>query len=322
MATERKHLEVFVGLFILIGFSVIAVMVVTFGRVGQSFNRYYQVTVEFPNAGGLVKDSDVLLAGARIGFVAEAPALVGHKYAVAVKLNVREDVKIPHKSSFLVGSSGLMGDRFVDVVPPQTEFDPQDVMQPDEYIQGSRTAGLDDLTAKGGVVMDQLIAELEEIKKMTSALNDKVLAQQNLKNLEETFANLKTTTANFGESSKKLDPILTDAKVAVETAKQTMKTTDAAAADLRKAIAEFEKTAQTATKTIESAGGLIDSGKALMKKASDGQGALGTLISDKQTAENLRVFLANLRRSGPIFYKDRPQPPPQQQQPSDRAPRR
>ncbi len=95
MSTERKNVEVFVGLFLLIGFSFIAVMVVTFGRVGQSFRSFYEITVQFPNASGLVKDSDVLLSGARIGHVAEPPRLVGKSYAVAVKLSIREDIKIP-----------------------------------------------------------------------------------------------------------------------------------------------------------------------------------------------------------------------------------
>ncbi len=309
MATGRKNVEVYVGLFVLIGFCFIAAMVVTFGKMGQTFSKFYSITVEFPNAGGLVKDSDVLLSGTRIGYVADVPSLTGHSYAARAKLNIRDDVKIPRKSTFLVGSSGLMGDRFVDVIPQQ-DFDPADIAQPGELIQGMRASGLDDLTSKGAVVMDQLIAELEEIKKMTAALNGNLLGPKNLKNLEETFANLKTTSANFSEGSQKLTPLLGHAQEVVDSAKGTMKTVDGAAGDLRGAIAEFKKTAETATKTIESAKGLVDSGKGLVKKASDGGGPLGTLISDRQAAEDLRVFLANLRRSGPIFYKNRPVPTP------------
>ena len=308
MSTERKNVELLVGLFLLIGFSFVAVMVVTFGRVGQSFHSFYDITVKFPNASGLVKDSDVLLSGARIGHVAEAPRLVGRSYAVAVKLNIRDDIKIPIKSSFVVGSSGLLGDRFVDVVPQQ-DFDPNEVAQPGAIIEGTRAAGMDDLTQKGGVVMDQLIAELEEIKKLTASINDRLLSETNLKNLDETFSNLRTTTANFTESSKKLEGILVNAQEAVDSAKGTMKTADGAAGDLRKAITDFRKTAEAATATIDSARGLVDSGKVLIKNATTGDGALGTLISDRETAENLRIFLANLRRSGVLFYKNRPVSP-------------
>lgn len=309
MAAERKNVEIFVGLFILIGFSFIAVMAVMFGRVGQGVRDFYQINVEFPNASGIIKDSNVLLAGAIIGHVAEQPVLVGKSYAVRLKLNIRGDIKIPKKSTFTVGSSGLLGDKFVDVVP-QKDFDPNDVIGAGETVAGTRLSGFEELTQKGGQVMDQLVVELEEIKKITTSVNDGLLHEKNLKNLEETFANLKATTASITESARKIDPILANANSAAESAKATMKGADTTVAELREAIADFRKTADAATKTIESAKGLVDAGKVLMKKAADGDGALGTLISDRQTAENLRIFIANLRRSGPLFYKDRPIEPP------------
>ena len=77
MASERKGVEILVGLFLLVGLSVIAVMVITIGKAGKSLGKYYTITVEFPNASGLVRDADVLLAGALIGHVSEPPKLIG-----------------------------------------------------------------------------------------------------------------------------------------------------------------------------------------------------------------------------------------------------
>ena len=310
MASEKKNVEVFVGLFLLIGFLVIGAMVVTIGRVGQSLRKYYSINVEFPNAGGLVKGSDVLLAGARIGHVAEPPRLTGKSYTVTVQLNIRDDVKIPRKSTFLVGSTGLLGDRFVDVIPEEN-FDPNDVRNPGETITGTRATGLDDLTLKGGVVMDQLSAELEAIKKMTASINEQLLAEKNLKNLEQTFENLRILTNNFTESSKKLDAVLDSAQGAVDSAKGTIKTADGAASELRNAIADFRKVAVGASKTIDSAKAFADSGQSLLKQAREGNGARGTLISDRETAENLKALIINLRSSGVLFYKNRPLPQPE-----------
>ncbi len=307
MSTEKKNVEVFVGLFLLMGFSAIAIMVVVFGRVGQSLQKTYPITVIFPNASGLVKGSDVLLAGAQIGTVTEAPQLAGSSYAVKVRLNIREEVKIPRMSTFLVGSSGLMGDRYVDVIP-QPNFNPDDVTRPNEIIQGTRASGLDDLTASGDVVMKQLNTTVLEIQKMAVNLNEKLFEEKNLANLQETLANLKATSASFSEGSKQLAPIMASAQAAVDSAKGTMKTTDAAAADLRLAIADVRKAAESVNTTVDSAKGLIETGKALVKKAGDGNGPIGTLLSDKAASENLKSFLYNLRRSGPLFYKDRPVP--------------
>ena len=304
MSTERKGLEIYVGLFLFIGLATIAVMVIVFGRVGEGFAKTYPLTVEFPNASGLVKDSDVLLSGARIGKVITTPKLIGSLYAVEVTLKIREEVQIPRTAQFVVGSSGLLGDRYVDVIPPAT-FGPDDMAKPEEKIKGTRVAGLDDLTQKGGVVMDQLIKELDDIQKITVQLHSGLLSEQNMKNLTETFANLKTTSTNLNESMKKLDPIMAKADAAVDSAKGTMKTAEGAAAEFKKTVEEFRKVAGSAGKTMDSAKALVDSGKSLIDKANNGQGALGLLLSDRQTAENLRALIANSRRSGFIFYKDK-----------------
>lgn len=310
MSTERKGLEMYVGVFLFVGLATIAVMVVVFGRVGEGFQKTYPIVVEFPNASGLIKDSYVLMSGAHIGKVATTPKLTGSMFAVEVTLNIRENVKLPKKSRFLVGSSGLLGDRFVDVFPPDA-FDPEDVVQPGERIQGTRATGLDDLTQKGGVVMDQLTKELEDIQKITVQLHGELLSEQNMKNLADTLGNLKTTSVNLSESMKKLDPIMAKADSAVDSAKGTMKTAEEAAAEFKKTVSEFQKVAANAGKTMDSAKGLVDSGKTLLDKANRGDGALGMLLSDRETAENLRALIANMRRSGVVFYKDRePKPAP------------
>ncbi len=310
MSTERKGLEIYVGLFLFIGLATVAVMVIVFGRVGEGIQKTYPILVEFPNASGLVKDSEVLLAGAKIGKVATTPKLIGSLYAVQVTLKIREEVQIPRGAQLIVGSSGLLGDRFVDVLPP-ANFDPKDMIEPGGKIVGTRVAGLDDLTQKGGVVMDQLNKELEEIRQITVQLRSGLLSEQNMKNLTEAFANLKTTSANLSESTKKLDPIFAKADTAMDSAKATMKTAEDAAAEFKKTAEEFRKVAGNAGKTMDSAKALVESGKSLIDKANHGNGALGMLLSDRETSENLRALIANLRRSGVLFYKDRePKPEP------------
>ena len=74
-AQSEKTLELKVGAFVIVGLAVLAILVVQFGRVGEGFKTYYGLTVKFPDASGLLKGSDVLLAGAKIGRVSEGPRL-------------------------------------------------------------------------------------------------------------------------------------------------------------------------------------------------------------------------------------------------------
>lgn len=297
MTRQEKGIEIKVGLFVFVGLLFIAGMVLKFGSVGQSFKKYYSLRVEFPNADGLIKGADVLLAGAKVGFVAEKPAISSNVSSVVIALNIEEGVRIPRATKFKISMSGLLGDRYVEVVPNEgftpATFDPNDPAQSwraGELIQGTREGGLEALTKKGEATMDDLRGQLAELKELTARLRTGVLSESNLKNLDATFTNLKDSSANFVEASKNVNTVVQNAQGAVDSAKQTMSTTDAAAADLRVAIADARK--------------LIESTNTVIKRANTGQGLLPTLLSNPKIAEDFSALLGNLRRHGVLFYRD------------------
>ena len=160
-----------------------------FGRLGEGFKTYYGITVRFPDASGLLKGSDVLLAGAKIGPVSggAAPGLgrAGRRCAVAIY----DYVKIPVDSSITVGSSGLLGDRFVAVFPPAAK--PTAYIAKGARIEGTREKGLDDITKEGGALMQGSCADGGEDRHATvSRLNDQALSKENMEHLTQTFDNL------------------------------------------------------------------------------------------------------------------------------------
>ena len=87
MNRHEKGLEFKVGIFVFAGLAMLGALVVQVGRLGEGFKTYYPLTIRFNDASGLLKGSDVLLAGARIGKVAGAPHLVREGNGVAVPLN-------------------------------------------------------------------------------------------------------------------------------------------------------------------------------------------------------------------------------------------
>ena len=298
MSTPRSRTEIYVGLFLVLGFAVIACMVIVFGKSDGS-KAIYKLTVEFPNASGLVKGANVLLSGAKIGRVAAGPNLTPD-YQITAVLNIREDVKLPRQAKFLIGSSGLLGDRFVDVQLPQG-YTLDDPLKPGEYIAAAKAGGgggLSELTEKGSVVMDKLTSELDHLEKLTLSLQDGLLHERNLKNIEVTFDNLKVTSEHFREASVQLEAVVGKAGTLVESTQGTVKSSGD---ELKKAIDDARKMLASATKAV-------DDTSLLMKKASEGEGTLGTLINDKKMAEDLKTLAANLRRSGVLFYKDKPLP--------------
>src|ERR687887_1114451 len=144
MNRHQRGLEFKVGVFVFVGLAMLGALIVQFGRLGEGFKTYYTLTVRFTNASGLLKGSDVLLAGARIGKVSGGPRLVREGNGVAVPLKIYDYVKIPEGSKFTVGSSGLLGDRFVNVVVPSGQ--PKTYLPPNAFINGARETGIDDIT--------------------------------------------------------------------------------------------------------------------------------------------------------------------------------
>ena len=290
MNRHERGLEFKVGIFVFVGLAMLAALVVQFGRLGEGFKTYYTLTVRFNDAGGLLKGTDVLLAGARIGKVAGGPKLLGEGGGVAVPLKIYDYIKIPEGTKFTVGSSGLLGDRFVNVVIPSGQ--PKGYLAPNSFINGARETGMDDLTREGGALVNDLRGTVQKIDTTVTRLNQETLSSQNMENLKASMEHLNQATGALAESSKKLDGVIGQADSAMASAKT-------AADGLQSAIGDTRKVLRTATQ---------------------GKGLVATLLNDQQLANDLHALISNLRAHGVLFYRDsaagRQAKPPEQTTPS------
>src|SRR5260370_35125020 len=155
---------------------MLGALVVQFGRLGEGFKTYYALTIRFSDASGLLKGSDVLLAGARIGKVSGGPRLVREGNGVAVPLKIYDYVKIPEGSKFTVGRSGLLGDRFVSVTMPPGV--PKTFLQPNAYLNGTRATGVAELTREGGARVGELRCVVEKISTTGARLTRDMLSKE------------------------------------------------------------------------------------------------------------------------------------------------
>jgi len=284
MNRHERGLEFKVGIFVFVGLAMLGALLVQFGRLGEGFKTYYPLTVRFSNASGLLKGSDVLLAGARIGKVAGGPRLVREGGGgVAVPLKIYDYVKVPEGTKFTVGSSGLLGDRFVVVTPPHGQ--PKAYLPPNAYVDGTRETGIDDLTREGGALVSDLRGTVQK-------LNQETLSSENMQNLKSSMEHLNQATSALAESSKKLDGV-------IEQADSTMASTKKAADTLQNAIGDTRK---------------------VLRSATQGKGLVATLLNNQQLADDLHALISNLRAHGVLFYRDTAATtqakPPEQTKPS------
>jgi len=273
MTTEDRKTQIKVGIFILIGLTITGMLVVYFGRLGEGFASYYNLRVEFANASGVIRGAEVLLAGAKVGRVTSEPEIMPDMQGVSVELRILEKVRIPVGSEFSIGSSGLLGDKYIQIVL-KDDKPGGPTIEPDSTIKGSDIGdGIGGLTEGAGDLIADLRNTVKNINAVVTKLDQSVLSKSELESVSATIKNLQTTSGKLAESSGRFDSLL-----------------------------------KSGQETMESGKKAADALRELTDQARTGKGMLGTLVSNREMAENLRAFILNLRKHGILWYKDTQKP--------------
>jgi phospholipid/cholesterol/gamma-HCH transport system substrate-binding protein len=110
---QRKSLDVWVGLFVLIGAAALVFLALKVGNMGSlSFDKGYAVSATFDNIGGLKPGAPVKSAGVVVGRVANI-SFNDHKFQASVALNLESAYKFPKDTSAKILTSGLLGEQYV-----------------------------------------------------------------------------------------------------------------------------------------------------------------------------------------------------------------
>ncbi len=286
MTSEDRSTQIKVGIFILIGLVTIAMMLVYFGRLGEGFGNYYNIRIEFSNASGLLRGSQVLLAGAKVGRIINQPQILPDMRGVYVDVRILDKVQIPVGSEFSIGSSGLLGDKFIQITLKNADHGAK--IEPGTTIKGSDTGdGIASMTSGAGDLITDLRTTVGNINTAVTKINDSVLSKDEVVKISETIKNLHTSSQKIADASEKVDKLMKDAGSAIHTGQDTMNSAKKAADELQKTL--------TAIHT-------------LTDQMRNGKGVMGTLISNKETGDNLRALIQNLRQHGILWYRDSQKP--------------
>jgi phospholipid/cholesterol/gamma-HCH transport system substrate-binding protein len=108
----------------LIGAVVLAVaagfLFFAYGRTDVGAVVGYQVTAKFERVDGLNVGSDVRMSGIKVGTVLDQ-TLDGESFLAVVRLSIDPSIKLPEDSSAEVVSDGLLGSKYMSLVPGGAE---------------------------------------------------------------------------------------------------------------------------------------------------------------------------------------------------------
>lgn len=114
---QRKSLDVWVGLFIVIGAAALLFLALKAGNMSSlNFGPTYAVTARFDNIGGLKPRAPVKSSGVVVGRV-ESIGFDDKSFQALVTLQMQDNYKFPKDSSAKILTSGLLGEQYVGIEP-------------------------------------------------------------------------------------------------------------------------------------------------------------------------------------------------------------
>ena len=142
---QKSKLDVWVGLFVLLGLAAVVFLALQAANLLQlNFREGYQVTARFDNIGGLKPQAAVRSAGVVVGRV-ESIGFSDTTYQAQVTLSLQKQFAFPKDSSVKILTSGLLGEQYLGL-----EAGPSD----DMLAEGDRI-----VATQSAVVLENLISQ-------------------------------------------------------------------------------------------------------------------------------------------------------------------
>jgi len=185
MNRPRQNNTIVVGIF-----SVLVLVIVAGLLLWQSMLLIrvsgYPLVGKFDNVGGLLNQSEVRFRGFRVGRVSD---IIPKQDAIYVNFMVSKDVQIPKDSSLRVVFDGLVGEKYIDIVPnPSSEG----YMVSGAVLEGYSTAGIADFVDVGTRNLDEVQEILVAFRRITT--NPDIL-----KSIENSIFAIEKITENTNE---------------------------------------------------------------------------------------------------------------------------
>ncbi|MGI4848896.1 MAG: outer membrane lipid asymmetry maintenance protein MlaD [Janthinobacterium lividum] len=114
---QRKSLDIWVGLFVLLGLAALGFLALKAGNMSSMvFQKTFQVSARFDNIGGLKPQAPVKSAGVVVGRVERIDFDDKH-FQANVTMQVQSNYNFPKDSSAKILTSGLLGEQYIGLEP-------------------------------------------------------------------------------------------------------------------------------------------------------------------------------------------------------------
>lgn len=291
-----KKLEWKVGIFVLIGLVLMALMVMRFSK-GTGLSSTYDLNLEARNAGGIIRGASVLMAGVPIGSVREI-RLFSDGTKVTMVASIYDEIKISSNAVFAIGTVGFLGDRYISVNPG-----PQDgnvgYRQPGDTVVVEEAFDFSQVAESASGLMDRLSGTVDQLSNAVTRLDRTLISEQSLSNLTITVQNFRGLSERAMSAAAGLDTFV---QTNTPTLGQSITNFSAFTEKLNRVTLELQDTVATnrieftsAIKNIERATQRADR---ILEEVEQGKGLAGGLLKNPDMANYTTLMLSNFMAFG------------------------
>jgi phospholipid/cholesterol/gamma-HCH transport system substrate-binding protein len=249
------------------------------GKYQFGEKKGYIITAEFDSVAGLDVKAAVRMAGVKIGAV-EKVELADSR--AKLTLRIYPDVKISQDAEAAIKTMGLLGEKFVEIIPPRLQSHRSDPPgERSSYLQEGQPIKATVSPSDVDKLVSQLSGIADDIKQVTASLRQVFGTERGARSMEDILADLRSTTSNIREFSyalrsdgsemvMRLNELATNLNGVVNDNRDNLKVT-------LENVREASRSAELALASIEN----------VTRKIDRGEGTLGKLVSDDSVYNNI-----------------------------------
>ncbi len=288
---DKSRLETKVGLFVLIGLALLAVLLIQFSKGTSIFRGTYELRLHASTVGGLKQRAGVLLAGVQVGGVSDIQLAEDGK-SVTIILKIYKSCKIYHDARFVIEQSGFLGDQYVSINPTANTLPvlqngaEVECQEPFNLLEVARSASgfiqrIDDTAKK----LDASITDLRRVVLNEQTLTNFTVVINNMRSFsDQALGAVGDVNALIATNGSQLNLAVSNA---VFFSQELIRVADSAQGVLTTNGPEIS----AAIKNIESSTEVL---KKLADDLQSGKGLAGTMLQNEQLTTNVQAIAYNL----------------------------
>ncbi|MFD2933969.1 MlaD family protein [Spirosoma flavum] len=314
MSTESTKRSLVVGIFVLLGLVIFVAGVFVLGGQQKRFTKSIRINAIFNDVGGLKVGNNVWFSGVKIGTVKRISFFGTSQVEVDMDIEQSSQAYIRKDANASISSDGLIGNKIVVITGGTTrhpEVDENDRLKTSEALSSDQIMAT--LQENNNNLLrvtndfKELVGNLKRGKGTVGAVLTDSMVANNFKramvNLERASQNTVKITGSVSQFASKLN---TKGSLANELVTDTT-----VFRRLSRSATQLENTANSADKTVgnmnkasETLSRTSDNLHKASEKLNNTNSPLGVLLTDQETATNLRTTLRNLSQGTAILNED------------------